>query len=154
MIVECPNCYKKFNIDSSLIPIKGRLVQCSGCNHKWHYVPKSEEKTIKKENKNDSSFLFEDDLEDNKNVNKTEDIATKKNNKQVQKKNITKSKVSINYFKMIIVVIISVIAIVLVVDTFKYQLSVFIPGLEIIMENLYESLIDIKLFMIDLGKND
>tara|TARA_B100000941_G_scaffold45075_1_gene27906 strand:+ start:182 stop:349 length:168 start_codon:yes stop_codon:yes gene_type:complete len=55
---------------------------------------------------------------------------------------------------MIIVVIISVIAIVLVVDTFKYQLSVFIPGLEIIMENLYESLIDIKLFMIDLGKND
>ncbi len=71
-----------------------------------------------------------------------------------KKKNITKSKVSINYFKMIIVVIISVIAIVLVVDTFKYQLSVFIPGLEIIMENLYESLIDIKLFMIDLGKND
>ncbi len=154
MIVECPNCYKKFNIDSSLIPIKGRLVQCSGCNHKWHFVPKSEEKTVKKENKNDSSFLFEEDVEDNKNVNKTKDIATKKINNQTQKKNVTKSKVRINYFKMIIVVIISVIAIVLVVDTFKNQLSTFIPGLKEIMNNLHETLLDIKLFIIDLSKND
>ena len=38
MIVSCPNCNKKFNIDEKLIPEKGRLLQCSSCNHKWHYT--------------------------------------------------------------------------------------------------------------------
>ena len=38
MIITCPNCNKKFEIDSSLIPENGRLLQCGSCNHKWHYV--------------------------------------------------------------------------------------------------------------------
>ena len=37
MIVSCPNCSKKFNISENLIPENGRLLQCSNCNHKWHY---------------------------------------------------------------------------------------------------------------------
>ena len=35
MIITCNNCIKKFEIDSSFIPEKGRLLQCNGCNHKW-----------------------------------------------------------------------------------------------------------------------
>ena len=37
MIVTCVNCAKKFNIDLGVIPEKGRLLQCGGCNHKWFF---------------------------------------------------------------------------------------------------------------------
>ena len=37
MIITCNNCNKKFDIDSNLIPDKGRLLQCAGCNHKWFF---------------------------------------------------------------------------------------------------------------------
>ena len=37
MIISCPNCIKKFNIDEKLIPVNGRLLQCSSCKHRWHY---------------------------------------------------------------------------------------------------------------------
>ncbi|MDA9108752.1 zinc-ribbon domain-containing protein, partial [Candidatus Pelagibacter sp.] len=37
MIITCNNCNKKFDIDSSLIPDKGRLLQCASCEHKWFF---------------------------------------------------------------------------------------------------------------------
>ena len=37
MIITCNNCDKKFDIDSSIIPKNGRLLQCNGCNHKWFF---------------------------------------------------------------------------------------------------------------------
>ena len=37
MIIECPNCYKKFNVKSSLIPESGRNIQCGSCNHVWFF---------------------------------------------------------------------------------------------------------------------
>jgi predicted Zn finger-like uncharacterized protein len=37
MIIACLNCKKKFEIDSGLIPDKGRLLQCNGCNHQWFF---------------------------------------------------------------------------------------------------------------------
>jgi predicted Zn finger-like uncharacterized protein len=37
MIIACNNCHKKFDIDSNLIPEKGRLLQCNSCNHKWFF---------------------------------------------------------------------------------------------------------------------
>ena len=37
MIIECPNCNKKFNLDEKLIPKNGRTLKCSSCNHIWHY---------------------------------------------------------------------------------------------------------------------
>ena len=44
MIIACNNCNKKFEIDSNLIPESGRLLQCSGCNHKWFYQKESSNK--------------------------------------------------------------------------------------------------------------
>ena len=46
MIIECPECKKKFEIDNNLIPSTGRLLQCSSCSHKWYF--KKEIKEIKK----------------------------------------------------------------------------------------------------------
>jgi len=37
MIIECPNCNKKFNLDEKLIPKNGRTLKCSSCSHIWHH---------------------------------------------------------------------------------------------------------------------
>ena len=42
MIITCPNCKKKFQIDPALIPEKGRYLQCGSCNHAWFYKPENE----------------------------------------------------------------------------------------------------------------
>ena len=47
MIISCEKCAKKFNINSDLIPEKGRLLQCSSCEHKWFFKRiQIEEKTL------------------------------------------------------------------------------------------------------------
>ena len=46
MIITCPNCNKKFNIDNSLIPDEGRDLQCGSCNHVWLYKIKEENSKI------------------------------------------------------------------------------------------------------------
>ena len=42
MIIECPACSKKFNIDEKLITDEVRLLKCGNCDHTWFY--KKEEK--------------------------------------------------------------------------------------------------------------
>ena len=46
MIISCPECNKRFNIDQNLIPEDGRLLQCSNCMHKWHFIIEKKEKII------------------------------------------------------------------------------------------------------------
>ena len=46
MIIECVNCAKKFTINSELIPIEGRTIQCGSCNHVWFF--KKDNQIIKK----------------------------------------------------------------------------------------------------------
>ena len=63
-----------------------------------------------------------------------------------------KKKNDINYFNILIVIIISFIALILILDTFKVQLSLIIPNIEIVLDNLYLSINDVKLFILDLIK--
>ena len=35
MLVTCPECGARYDIDAPLIPAGGRRVQCSACNHVW-----------------------------------------------------------------------------------------------------------------------
>ena len=49
-----------------------------------------------------------------------------------------------------IVSIISFIAIIIVLDTFKSPLSVFFPNIELILYNLFETIKDIYLFIKNL----
>ena len=37
MIIICENCNKKFEVNSKLIPISGRTIQCGSCNHVWFF---------------------------------------------------------------------------------------------------------------------
>ena len=156
MLVICESCNKKFKIDDDLIPESGRLLQCGSCEHKWFFQKKNNEvqnieRTIDKTNI--------------KKINPN----TKKKIQKIQKFNIKKSdepyknideplddedkKVKkINFFKTFIVLIISIIALILILDTFKEPLSAHIPNIKITLTNLYLTLNDISLFLKDLIK--
>ena len=157
MIITCPCGDKKFNVDASLIPQEGRTLQCGFCDRKWFF---------KKENTDDEIKILEKKIpepviEDNKNLSENikedtkdeEDDNTESLNgpkeelsKKVNKKN------DVNYFKILIVAFISFAALILVLDTFKVQISIIIPNIQIILDNLYQSINDMKLFILDLVK--
>jgi predicted Zn finger-like uncharacterized protein len=164
MIITCPNCNKKFKIDNSLIPDEGRDLQCGSCNHVWLYKIKEENSKIlelKEEiDSNDIKTKVDKNNEEIvENKNPLTKIETELNN-QKKEKNIEKqkeTKISKNientgnkFFSYLIVFIISFVALIILLDTLKNPLINVFPGLEIILFNLFETLQDIKLFIIDL----
>ena len=162
MIIECPACSKKFNIDEKLIPEEGRLLKCGNCEHTWFF---KKEENIKKEAK--TTKISEN--EENKSETNIEPVKepikqTKKIRKKITKKSSTKEStskelVSIdkssvsrenNIIKKIFLIIISSIAFILLFDTFKNQISVIFPGILKMSDNLYLVINDLKLFIKDL----
>ena len=147
MIIQCPNCSKKFNVDSSLIPSKGRNIQCGSCNFVWFFDGKDKaflehksEKKIKEEK------LIEEKLYENNKKDKP-----KVDNQKALVKYQKKSTFSFGKFlSYVLVFIITLIALIIFLDTLKYPLSNFFPNLELMLYNLYEVLRDIKSFIIDL----
>ena len=155
MIISCINCNKKFEVNSALIPSNGRLIECGSCNHKWFF--KNENITNERKTLNDSSIGIIEKNIDLNNDNKvktpnnlvTTKLIQKKDIKTVQKKiNVEKKKKKL--LNIILVFLISLIALVILIDTFKSPLNILIPSLELILYNLYESIMDIKLFFEDL----
>ena len=66
MIIECPNCNKKFNLDEKLIPENGRTLKCSSCHHIWHYkfpITKSIDDLKIPQNKNTNLDTISSDIE-------------------------------------------------------------------------------------------
>ena len=161
MIITCPNCNKKFKIDNSLIPDEGRDLQCGSCNHVWLYKIEEENSKILKLKEEIDINVIETKVDKNneekvENKNPLTKIETKLNN-QKKEKNIEKqkeTKISKNtgnkFFSYLIVFIISFVALIILVDTLKNPLINVFPGLEILLFNLFETLKDIKLFIIDL----
>ena len=153
MIISCTSCNKKFEINSDLIPEKGRLVQCSKCNNKWFFT---KDKEIDKTTKETKEFIIGEDIESvvekNNEIRLTENSSD--NNKIENKVVITGKNVKSKYkfLNLIIVFIISIIALIIILDTFKSSISLVIPNIEIILYNLYETLKDIMLFLKDLLK--
>ena len=162
MIIECINCNKKFRVDDDLIPENGREIICGSCNHAWYFkLEKTSEKSLvldnemidlqKKQDQNNKNF-HEDFSNIKRNINNKNDQIIISNEAKVDfkidKKN-TYSKTS-NFFSYLIVVIISFIALIILVDTIKSPLINIFPGLEIVLFNLFETLKDLRLFIIDL----
>ena len=162
MIITCPNCNKQFRIDKSLIPNEGRDLQCGSCNHIWFYKIEEENEDVLKLNNEITSKDIEVKVEKNEEkIEKKREfkkINTKVNNEKEnileKQKNNTLSKNSknngIKFFSYLIVFIISFVALIILLDTLKTPLINVFPGLEIILFNLFETLQDIKLFIIDL----
>ena len=161
MIIECPACSKKFNIDKKLIPNNGRLLKCGNCEHTW-FFKKEENLKIDSEN----SKIKETENKSEINIEQVEEPIkkTKKIRKKIQKKSLTKEStskelVSINkssvskenkIIKKIFLIIISIIAFILILDTFKNQISHVFPGILKILDSLYLVINDLKLFIKDL----
>ena len=162
MIIECPACSKKFNIDEKLIPDEGRLLKCGNCDHTWFFKKeeniKLEAETTKlneiKENKSKiNTEPFEEPIKQTKKIRKN--ISKKSSTKESTSKelvSIDKSSVSRenNIIKKIFLIIISIIAFILLIDTFKNHISVIFPGIVQLSDNLYLVINDLKLFIKDL----
>ena len=164
MIITCPNCNKQFKIDNSLIPDEGRDLQCGSCNHIWFYNIQeknnealelkqeiiSEDIETKAENKKDNIEEKQQPEEITKteinNIKKEKNLEKQKNKPTFKKTEVKGSK----FFSYLIVFIISFVALIILLDTLKTPLINVFPGLEIVLFNLFETLQDIKLFIIDL----
>ncbi len=146
MIISCEKCYKKFEISDNLIPVKGRMLQCGSCSHKWHYIPK---KTISKLNE-----IKQDKINtDLKETPNKEDLADTPKDKILKEKKLeTKSGKKVGFLSYSIVIIISLTALIILLDTFKFFFSSYIPNIDFYLSSLYESLKDIFLFLKDLIK--
>ena len=72
------------------------------------------------------------------------------NETEKKSEEIKKTKSS-KFFSYLIVFIISLGALIILLDTLKTPLINIFPGLEVLLFNLYETLKDVKLFIIDLS---
>ena len=167
MIITCDNCNKKFDIDSSLIPDKGRLLQCASCDHKWFFKKRVLEDKIKPIVENIDNFnIFE---QNNSLINEEKSLSdAPKNDTEIELEEEIKKEIEINTnesrtlktkpkkrknFKILnifVVIIITFVALIIIVDTFKYPIGKIVPNIEFILYNLYESIKDISLFIRDL----
>ena len=162
MQIACPCGKKTFEVDASLIPSKGRLLQCGYCNEEWFY--KNDEIAANNLSyKSSPSIEISEDSElpiNTENIIKEAEEAIKK---PIEKK-IHQSVTSIEENKTIdkdqnligkifsytIVGIISFVALIILLDTFKSPLTENFPKLDYFLVSLYETLKDIELFIIDL----
>ena len=160
MIITCTNCKKKFNIEPTIIPEDGRDLQCGSCNHVWFYKAEDGREATLKLNENISKNKVELDIQTkDKNLKFSKKVQQEKTIKPEKKKEISKeipksiiksANKGAKFFSHLIVFIISFVALIILLDTLKTPLINVFPGLEILLFNLFETLQDIKLFIIDL----
>ena len=161
MIINCNKCDKNFNLDSSLIPAKGRLLKCGNCGNEWFFKLKNEE--FDEEEENDSPNYIQSKVNEKENLesditnrdikihipndelehNKSDLVS--KNNK-IKKINYS----SKNILGKLVIFLITVISLIFLIDTFKLYLANFFPSIILILDNLYGTLQDLSLFFKDL----
>ena len=154
---------KKFNIDINLIPAEGRNLQCGSCDRIWFY--KKEDLILEPQQINEDIATKENEESESSNDDKSNDQKIKqpiKENKKLKselsaikktesKTELVKQTQNSKFFSYLIVFIISLGALIILLDTLKSPLINIFPGLEVLLFNLYETLKDIKLFIIDLS---
>ena len=134
MIISCNKCKKKFDVDANQINDTGRMLECGSCKHRWFFIKdKSHDIVIEK-------IIMEKPII-NVDESKIEELTNSFVNRKIN---------NLKFLNLIPVFIISFIAIVIVVDTFKSPLGKIVPNIELLLYNLYESLKDISLFFKDL----
>ncbi len=97
MIITCNNCNKKFDIDTNLIPDKGRLLQCASCDHKWFFKKEVLDNTVSpvdEETGIDSINIFD---QNNSSINEEESVSNvPKDELEVDLEEETKEKIEVN----------------------------------------------------------
>ena len=144
MIIECQNCNKKFDLEDKLIPLKGRLVQCGFCHSQWHQLPIIITSSLKKK--------VIDKVDISKNEAKELPINKKKIRNKARDKQEFKNK-NIGFFSYIFIFLISIIALFLIAETFKYQINNIFPNFGNYIILVYETLNNILILIKDLFKS-
>ena len=138
-------------------------MKSGSCDRVWIYKKKDsipETSLI-----NEDNAIRENEENDNSNDYKSNDQEIKqpvKENKKSKselsaieeiesKPELVKKTQSSKFFSYLIVFIISLGSLIILLDTLKTPLINIFPGLEVLLFNLYETLKDIKLFIIDLS---
>ena len=162
MIIECINCNKKFTVDADLIPKQGRQIQCGSCKHIWHFKIESSLKEpliLEDEDNQINLSIAKDTKEITESINLEKSTELVKDNEiykdnKIQENAITENNIKISkisdFFSYLLVFLISFVALIILLDTLKSPLINVFPGLEIVLFNLFETLKDVKLFIIDL----
>ena len=166
MIINCECGEKKFNVDSNLIPKEGRLLKCGSCSKIWHYTPiietkndedldvKINESVVKNELQSDEAINdknFKDISEEVLSEENTDHDENEENNIKEENKNEEKQgkiKMVLVYF---VVVIISLLGLIFLLDTFKSYLISEFPTITPLFDSFYETFLDFKLFVKDLA---
>ena len=144
MIITCPCGEKKFEVDATLIPDKGRTLECGSCSKQWFFRLNQEIKSINNDDGATEEIIEPRNLREN-----TEDDKFEEKNTEIEKT----SKLNLgNILSYLLVGLISFAGIIIILDTFKSQLSNIFPGLELFLYNLFETIKDIILFIKDLSK--
>jgi predicted Zn finger-like uncharacterized protein len=148
MIIVCPCGEKNFHVDENLIPDKGRLLKCGSCDQTWFF-----NKNISEQKKP----LIDRSIKQKKILYEDENIAKSKSNLPIKPgSELVKYKPKYDFtfgrfLSYIVVSIITFVAIIIVLDTFKDPLSDIFPNLELVLYNLFETLRDLILFAKDLN---
>ena len=147
MIIVCPSCGKKFELNENLIPDKGRLLKCGSCNQTWFFNKDEsiQNKPLSEKSTQQKKILYKDENRDKS----TSDIPINRGSELVKyksKSNFTFGK----FLSYIVVSLITFVALIIILDTFKDPLRVFFPNLDLILYNLFETLRDLTLFAKDL----
>ena len=152
MIISCNNCHKKFDINSDLIPQNGRLLECSSCNHQWFFKKEVVVPTLRDSINNNKMEIFQNDSTLAEQESKNSEVETKKKDKKPSEILVNNKRIKRKFkvLNLTIVFIISFIALIIFVDTFKSPIGEIIPNIEFILYNLYETIKDIISFLKDL----
>jgi hypothetical protein len=101
----------------------------------------NEEESVSNAPKDEVEVDLEEETKEKIEVNINE--STQVNTKPKKQKNF-------KILNIFVVAIISFVAFIIIVDTFKYPIGKIVPNVEFILYNLYESIKDISLFIRDL----
>ena len=148
MIIVCPCGEKKFEVDENLIPDKGRLLKCGSCDQTWFFNKNVSVQTKPLIDKpaNQKKIFYKD-----QNTDKSVFKAPIKPGSELVKYNPKYNFTFGKFLSYIIVSLITFIAFIIILDTFKSPLSNLFPNLELILYNLFETLRDLILFVKDLN---
>ena len=158
MIIDCINCSKKFEVNADLIPNEGRSIQCGSCNHLWFFKKDHQNEVDEINELSNEKSAHLDETSENNNIeieipsDNNEQFEVNDNKEKFKKKKIKKKSTFTfgNFLSYILVFIISFIALLVVIDTFKSQLFEIFPNLEFFLFSFFETLKDIWLFAKDL----
>ena len=149
MIISCEKCAKNFTVNDNLIPLNGRNLQCSSCGHKWFFKKTTKTEKLKKPIKKQIEIKKIDLNEqippviDNI-IKEAEKIDAKNPSDVIQKSN------KIAFLNLFFLFLITFVALIILIDTFKIQINNLLPGFNFLLDNFYESTKDFYLFCKDL----